>query len=122
MCVCVCVCVFNTKFPIQITGEFVDDAGGLALQHDRKGLLSMANRGPNTNTAHFSILMGPAPHLNGNYAVFGEVVSGMDVVDAINAQAKGMPERTANASAGVRIADCGELRRGTLVPDLKLGL
>ena len=37
-------------------GQFKDDAGGTALVHDRKGLLSMANMGPNTNTAHFSIM------------------------------------------------------------------
>ena len=45
----------------------------------------MANAGPDTNTAHFSIMMGPAPHLNGHYTIFGQVVSGFDVVDAINA-------------------------------------
>lgn len=41
-------------------GEFKDDAAGLRLKHDRIGLLSMANAGPNTNTAHFSIMLGPA--------------------------------------------------------------
>lgn len=35
----------------------------------------MANMGPNTNTAHFSIMMGPAHHLDGHYTIFGEVVS-----------------------------------------------
>jgi cyclophilin family peptidyl-prolyl cis-trans isomerase len=35
--------------------------GGLKLKHDRIGLLSMANAGPDTNTAHFSIMLGPAP-------------------------------------------------------------
>ena len=42
-------------------GQFKDDAGGLRLKHDRAGLLSMANAGPDTNTAHFSIMLGPAP-------------------------------------------------------------
>jgi peptidyl-prolyl isomerase D len=41
-------------------GPFRDDAGGLRLKHDRIGLLSSANAGPNTNTAHFSIMLGPA--------------------------------------------------------------
>jgi cyclophilin family peptidyl-prolyl cis-trans isomerase len=34
----------------------------------------MANMGPNTNTAHFSIMMNPAPHLDGHYTIFGQVV------------------------------------------------
>jgi peptidyl-prolyl isomerase D len=100
-------------------GQFRDDAGGLALRHVRKGLLSMANMGPNTNTAHFSIMAAPAPHLDGAYTIFGQVVAGLDVVDAVNALAKGQPDNTATAAAGARIADCGELRRGTFVPDLE---
>eukprot|EP00983_Pelagomonas_calceolata_P050405 1141960-Pelagomonas_calceolata.AAC.3 len=43
-----------------------------------QGLLSMANRGPDTNGNHFSILMSPAPHLNTHYTVFGEVVSNLE--------------------------------------------
>jgi cyclophilin family peptidyl-prolyl cis-trans isomerase len=39
----------------------------------------MANDGRDSNTCHFSILMAPAPHLDGHYVIFGEVVSGMDV-------------------------------------------
>lgn len=39
----------------------------------------MANAGPDTNTSHFSILMGPAPHLDGHYTIFGEVVEGFEV-------------------------------------------
>jgi len=65
-------------------GMFKDDHKGLKLKHDRKGLLSMANMGPDTNTSHFSILMAAAAHLNGHYTVFGEVVAGMEVIDAIN--------------------------------------
>jgi len=57
-------------------GQFKDDPGGLAIKHDRPGLLSMANGGPDTNTSHFSILVNAAPHLNGAYTVFGEVTSG----------------------------------------------
>ena len=68
-------------------GAFDDDPGGLALKHTRPGLLSMANSGPNTNTNHFSILMAPAPHLDGSYTIFGEVVRGMAVARAINALA-----------------------------------
>ncbi len=60
-------------------GTFKDDYRGLRMKHDKKGLLSMANAGPNTNTAHFSIMMGPAPHLNGFYTVFGQAVTGFEV-------------------------------------------
>ncbi len=39
----------------------------------------MANAGADTNTSHFSILMAPAPHLDGHYTIFGEVVEGFEV-------------------------------------------
>jgi peptidyl-prolyl isomerase D len=56
-------------------GQFKDDPGGLALRHDRPGLLSMANTGPDTNGSHFSIVVSPARHLDGKYTIFGEVCS-----------------------------------------------
>lgn len=52
----------------------------------------------------------------------GQVVSGFDVVDAINALSKGKPDNTAGADAGARIVDSGQLRKGSLAPDLQLGL
>lgn len=67
--------------------SFDDDPGGLKLKHDRPGLLSLANSGPNTNTGHFSIVMAPAPHLDGAYVIFGEVISGLDHAWAVNALA-----------------------------------
>ncbi|KAL6784113.1 CYN52A [Auxenochlorella protothecoides x Auxenochlorella symbiontica] len=103
-------------------GTFADDPGGLALKHDHKGLLSSANMGPNTNEGHFSIMMGPSPHLNGGYTIFGQVVAGWEVSEAINAVSHGQPEDTAHGDAGVVIVDAGQLRKGTIVPDLRLGL
>ncbi len=51
---------------------------------DRPGLLAMANSGPNTNGCQFFITVAEAHHLDGHYSMFGEVVSGQDVVDAIS--------------------------------------
>ena len=53
------------------------------LRHDRAGTLSMANSGPDTNGSQFFITLSPTPSLDGSYNVFGYVVSGMDVVNAI---------------------------------------
>lgn len=61
------------KFPDEIDPE---------LSHE-KGVLSMANAGPNTNGSQFFITLVPTPHLNGKHTVFGELAAGEEVVDSI---------------------------------------
>jgi peptidyl-prolyl cis-trans isomerase B (cyclophilin B) len=62
--------------------QFGDELKGNPLIHDDK-VISMANSGPNTNGSQFFITHSPQPHLNGKHTVFGKVVAGQDVVDAI---------------------------------------
>ena len=61
--------------------RFADETNN-GVRHER-GVLSMANAGPNTNGRQFFITHVPTPHLDGKHTVFGKVLEGLDVVDSV---------------------------------------
>ncbi|MFM7641910.1 MAG: peptidylprolyl isomerase [Cyanobium sp.] len=83
--------------------KFADE--NFNLKHDKAGLLSMANAGPNTNGSQFFITTAVTPWLDGKHVVFGQLLEGLEVLQAMEAcgSSSGRP------SAAVVIADCGEL-------------
>lgn len=85
--------------------RFDDEASALTLKHDRPGILSMANAGPNTNGSQFFITHVPTPHLNGKHAVFGRVISGMDVVNSIRERDPGRDPRSGDKLLSVDIVE-----------------
>lgn len=65
--------IYGNKFPDE----------NFAIKHDRGGLLSMANSGPNTNGSQFFITLAAQPHLDGKHVVFGQVVKGFEVMQQL---------------------------------------
>ncbi len=76
-------------------------------KHSKKYLLSMANSGPNTNGSQFFITTAKTPHLDGKHVVFGRVLFGKKVVDAIEKLGSG----SGATSKKITIADSGELTK-----------
>ena len=85
--------------------KFADEPGALALKHEGKGILSMANSGANTNGSQFFITYGPTPHLNGKHAVFGRVVSGMNVAESIRERDPGRDRQPGDRLISVDIIE-----------------
>ena len=84
--------------------KFADE--NFVLQHTGPGILSMANAGPNTNGSQFFLCFQAAPWLNGKHVVFGKVLSGLDVVSAMEQ----VGSDSGKTRVPVVIADSGQLR------------
>ncbi len=74
-------------------GYAIKDEFAPGLRHDRPGLFSMANAGPNTGGSQFFITEVATPWLDGKHAIFGEVVEGMDVLKQMVALPRGAGDR-----------------------------
>ncbi|KAG5671828.1 hypothetical protein PVAND_002003 [Polypedilum vanderplanki] len=96
---------FNGTGGESIYGKTFEDEN-FTLKHDKPFLLSMANRGKDTNSSQFFITTAPASHLDGIHTVFGRVVSGMDVVKQI----ENLPvDRNSRPLDEAKVKACGEL-------------
>jgi cyclophilin family peptidyl-prolyl cis-trans isomerase len=82
--------------------KFKDERAGLLLKHDRAGILSMGNSGKNSNTSQFFITLDKAPQCDGKHVVFGHVVSGMEVIRAVESYGEG-----SEPTVPITITDCG---------------
>ena len=91
--------IYGIKFPDE---SFAGRAG----RHFGPGTLSMANAGPNTNGSQFFICTAPTEWLDGKHVVFGQIISGYDVIKRI----EGVGSRNGATREKVTIADCGEVK------------
>lgn len=83
--------------------KFKDERAGLLLKHDRRGVLSMGNSGKNSNSSQFFLTFNKASQCDGKHVVFGEVVSGFPVLQAI----EDVGQKSGEPSVPVEITDCG---------------
>ena len=84
-------------------GKFADE--NFKHKHTGRGILSMANAGPNTNGSQFFLCFIATPHLDGKHVVFGQVTEGIEILDKIEE----VGSRSGACSKPVEITDCGQL-------------
>jgi cyclophilin family peptidyl-prolyl cis-trans isomerase len=85
-------------------GKFKDETNGF-MNHSKKGLLSMANSGKDTNSSQFFFTLKPVPYLNGKHVIFGEVIDGMDILHEI--EKLNTDQKTQRPLKSVVISNCG---------------
>ena len=91
---------------ISIYGDKFEDEQ-VWYPHTHKGILSMANAGPDTNSSQFFVCYGATPHLNGKHTIYGRVIDGYSICEKAENIEKGASDKPL---MNVRIADCGELK------------
>jgi len=85
----------TTKDSPSIYGQPFEDEIKSTLRHNARGILSMANKGPNTNGSQFFLTFGKADHLDGKNTVFGRVIEGwptLDKIEAVQVDRKNRPK------------------------------
>ena len=87
--------IYGMKFPDE----------NFNVKHTKRGDLSMANAGPNTNGSQFFLCFIPCTWLDGKHCVFGQVIDGLQVLDSLES----MGSSTGATKAPCVIADCGQL-------------
>ncbi|VFQ95477.1 unnamed protein product [Cuscuta campestris] len=81
------------KGGVSIWGKKFNDEIRESLKHNARGILAMANSGPNSNGSQFFITYAKQPHLNGLYTIFGKVIHGFEVLDVMEKTVVGAGDR-----------------------------
>jgi peptidyl-prolyl cis-trans isomerase-like 3 len=76
-----------------IYGPIFEDEIEPSLEHDSKGIISMANSGPNTNASQFFITYSKQMHLNGIYTIFGKIIDGFETLELMENESVGKNNR-----------------------------